>query len=538
MGARTCSGCATVTWGTSNAAVASVNSSGYVTGLSAGTANITATSAGFSSQVTFNVTAVPVASVTVVLAPTAIQTGATSTATATTRDASNNVLTGRVITFSSGNTAVATVNTNTGVVTGVAAGTATIFATSEGITGSATVTVTNGPPTASVTVAFGQATINAGTTTTATATARDAGNNILAGKVATWSSSNTGVATVNATTGVVTGVSAGTANIIATVDGISGQSPITVNAVPVASVTLALGSSSIAAGATTTATATTRDAGNNILTGRVVSFTSNNNAVATVGAFTGVVTGVSAGTATIFATSEGITGQATITVTASGSVATVQVALGSSNVQVGSTTTAVATLRDASNNVVSGPVTWSSSAPSVASVGGSSGIVTAVAAGQATITATSGTKTGSANITTTLTPVASVTVTLSPPTIVVGATSTATARTFAANGTELFGRNVTWSALNGPATVNSSGVVTGTGVGGADIQATVEARIGEGEIAVILAPCRNGYPHPDFANDQRWRDHRVDGRGARCEQQRGAKCLVHIHIEQHAARYG
>ena len=55
-------------------------------------------------------------------------------ATATTLDANDNVLTGRVVTWSSGNTSVATVSSS-GVVTATGVGATTIIATSEGKSG-------------------------------------------------------------------------------------------------------------------------------------------------------------------------------------------------------------------------------------------------------------------------------------------------------------------------------------------------------------------------------------------------------------------
>ena len=82
-----------------------------------------------------------VASVTVTLANPSLPQGQTTQATATLRDASGAVLTNRNVAFSSSNTAVATV-TSGGVVTAVAAGTASIIATSETKTGGATLTVT------------------------------------------------------------------------------------------------------------------------------------------------------------------------------------------------------------------------------------------------------------------------------------------------------------------------------------------------------------------------------------------------------------
>ncbi|HKS07898.1 MAG TPA: Ig-like domain-containing protein [Gemmatimonadaceae bacterium] len=91
------------------------------------------------------VTPAPVASITVSLGATSIAVGATTTATSSLRDALGLILTGRVVTWSSSNTAVATVNSS-GTVTGVSAGTASIRATSEGITGQTTVTVTSTTP--------------------------------------------------------------------------------------------------------------------------------------------------------------------------------------------------------------------------------------------------------------------------------------------------------------------------------------------------------------------------------------------------------
>ena len=81
----------------------------------------------------------PVATVTVSPAAASIEVGLAVTLTATTADASGNVLTGRVVTWASSNTSVATVSM-AGLVTGVAAGQATITATSEGRSGASTVT--------------------------------------------------------------------------------------------------------------------------------------------------------------------------------------------------------------------------------------------------------------------------------------------------------------------------------------------------------------------------------------------------------------
>ena len=81
-----------------------------------------------------------VASVDVSAPGSDLQVGGTLQLTASTRDAKGNSLTGRTITWTSASSAIASVS-NSGVVTGVAVGSAVITATSEGKSGSQTVNV-------------------------------------------------------------------------------------------------------------------------------------------------------------------------------------------------------------------------------------------------------------------------------------------------------------------------------------------------------------------------------------------------------------
>ncbi len=92
-------------------------------------------------RIVANGTPLPVAQVTVAPASASVARGATRQLTATLRDASGNVLTGRTVTWGSSNPSVATVNAS-GLVTGVGVGSATVTATSEGKTGSSAITVT------------------------------------------------------------------------------------------------------------------------------------------------------------------------------------------------------------------------------------------------------------------------------------------------------------------------------------------------------------------------------------------------------------
>ncbi|UCF20661.1 MAG: Ig-like domain-containing protein, partial [Gemmatimonadota bacterium] len=211
---------------------------------------------------------------------------------------------GGTVTWSSSNGAAATVSA-TGLVTGVDAGGATITATAGSASGTASITVQ--AAVAAVDVTPAAQTVGVGATVQLTATPEDDAGNPLPGRTVTWSSSDDGVATVSAT-GLVTGVALGAATITATSEGVSGTAAITV--IP-ASVGVDPATDLIRAGTTVQLTATPRDASGNPLTGLTISWSTSDDAVATVDA-NGLVTGEGLGTATITAEAGGQSGTAEI----------------------------------------------------------------------------------------------------------------------------------------------------------------------------------------------------------------------------------
>lgn len=146
------------------------------------------------------------------------------------------------------------------------------------------------------------------------ATPRTSTGIAVPGKTVAWSSSNNGLAQINSS-GLLTGVAQGMVTVTAMVDGVSGSASIEVRPVPVASVEVTTGAAAIEAGQTTTAQAVPRDSAGGVLAGRPVAWSSSNPAVASVSP-AGLVTGMSAGTASIIATIEGRTGSAPLEVTA------------------------------------------------------------------------------------------------------------------------------------------------------------------------------------------------------------------------------
>jgi uncharacterized protein YjdB len=288
-----------------------INASGlYTAGSVPGSYLVIASRRGLADTAVVTIVNVPVATVSVAPVSMSLYAGRSSQLTATLRDAAGNVLNGRVVTWSTNASAVASVSTN-GLVTALAPGSATITATSEGQSGSSAVTVT-AVAVASVTVAPATASVSVGGTSQLSATTKDSAGNVLTGRSITWSSSAPAVATVSAS-GLVTGVAAGSATITATSEGKSGTSTITVTVVPVAAVTVTPASSTLSIAGTVQLTAVTKDSAGNVLTGRSVTWSSNATGVATV-SIGGLVTAIGAGSATITATSEGKNGTAGITV--------------------------------------------------------------------------------------------------------------------------------------------------------------------------------------------------------------------------------
>ena len=225
-----------VEWASNNSQVASVSSSGLVTAHQGGAATITATSGGKSAQASIVVVAAPppppaaVASVTVTPATASVDSGKTVQLTATLRDANGATLTGRAVTWTSLNPSIATVSATSGLVTGVAPGTAQVYAASEGKSDTTTITVVR-QPVATVTLTPASATVETGKTVRLTATLRDPSGATLTGRQVTWTSLNPAVATVS-NDGLVTGVTVGTANVYAVSEGKSDTSTITVVAPP------------------------------------------------------------------------------------------------------------------------------------------------------------------------------------------------------------------------------------------------------------------------------------------------------------------
>jgi uncharacterized protein YjdB len=425
-------------WSSTNTAVATVNAtSGAVTAVGAGTTNIAYTVNGCSPASSFKALTVSAN----VNAGTV--SGNSPLCIGNTANYSSNGDEGG--SWSSTNIAVATVNATTGIVTAVGTGTTNItYSVNSGCGSpvSAFKTLTVNPNLNAGTVS-GSSPLTVGGTTTFTSNGNAGG---------AWSSSNTGVATVNATSGLVTAVNSGTTSISYTINSgcgspLSASLPLTVNAPT--NVGTVSGTSPLCIGASATYTSN-GDAGG--------SWSSGNTAVATVNGTTGAVTAVGAGTADITYIVNSVSAFKTLTVSGNVNAGTVS---GASPLCIGATTTYT------SNGTSGGG--WSSTNTAVATVNATTGAVTAVGAGTTNITYTVNTGCGS--------PVSAFkTLTVNPNVSAgtVSGTSPLTAggnSTYTSNGTS----GGTWSSSNNAvATINATtGAVTAIAAGNTNITYTV-----------------------------------------------------------------
>jgi hypothetical protein len=228
----------------------------------------------------------------------------------------------------------------------------------------------------------------------------------------TWNSSSLSVATISneeGSNGLATSITSGSTTISATSGDISGSTSLTVTAATLVSIEVTPVNPSITLGTTEqfTATGTYDDGSTQDLTTSVI-WKSSSSSVASISnaaGSNGLATSVAAGSTTITATSGGVSGSATLTVT-SATLTAISITPTNPSIALGTTKqfTATGSYSDGSTQNLTASATWKSSSSSVASISnaaGSNGLATSVAAGSTTITATSGGVSGSATLTVT-----------------------------------------------------------------------------------------------------------------------------------------
>ncbi len=391
---------ATATWGSTQSAVATVNTQGFVTAVGKGAAQVSAAYHGFTSST--SITVGPAALVSIAVSPTSssLPLGKTEqlAATGTFTDGTTQDLTSSATWSSSGPT-IASVNA-AGAAVAKAIGSTTIGASSGTVTGTASLAVTAAVP---VSVSVAPATLSlplgTGSQLQAIANMSDGTQQTLSSSV-TWQTSQATVATVNAQ-GSVNGVGKGAAQVSAAYQGLTGTASITVGPPALVSIAVTPNQLSLPVDESKqlTATGTFTDASTQDLT-QSATWSSSATKIGSVNS-TGMAVANAVGTATISATSGTATGTTNLTVSPAAIVAlnivpaTLSMTLGSS-----SQLQAIATLSDGTTQNKSATVTWSSMQPATVIVS-ASGLAMAEQVGSTSILAQGSGFTASANITVT-----------------------------------------------------------------------------------------------------------------------------------------
>jgi 6-phosphogluconolactonase (cycloisomerase 2 family) len=245
------------------------------------------------------------------------------------------------------------------------------------------------PPAAtlsSITVGPASASVVAGHTLqfTATGSYSDGTQKDVSASV-TWTSGTTSIATISAT-GLAAGVAAGTSSISAALNGVTGQDMLTVTPIiTLSSITVGPASASVVAGLTLqfTAVGVYSDGSQKDLAASVT-WASATTSVATISA-AGVATGVAAGTSSVSASLNGVTGKDVLTVTPA-TLTSLVISPGNPSIPVHRTQQfkATGTYTDNSTKDLTNTVTWTSSNPSAATISTApnpGGLATAVALG-------------------------------------------------------------------------------------------------------------------------------------------------------------
>ncbi len=220
----------------------------------------------------------------------------------------------------------------------------------------------------------------------------------------TWTSSSDAVATVS-TTGLAKAVSGGTATLTATLGPVTGAAELTVTDATLVSLEVSPGSATLARGTTQqlAGTGLFDDGSKQDLTANAT-WASSDSAVASVDT-AGLARALKVGTTTLSATLAGVSGSATLEVTAARLTALeVTPAVGSLAKGTTLSFTATGLFSDQSKQDLTGQVTWAAADASVAAVSSApapAGLARGLGVGTTSVSASLGAVTGSAQLTVT-----------------------------------------------------------------------------------------------------------------------------------------
>jgi uncharacterized protein YjdB len=321
----------------------------------------------------------------------------------------------------------------------------------------------------------------------ATASYSDGSSRDVTATGAAWTSATPAAATVNATSGLATGVSIGSSVVTAAFGGKTASATLTVLPATLRSIVLAPLNPSVNIGASQKFTVTGTFSDN---TTRDVSasstFQSATTGVATINAASGLALGVTAGTSVITATSGALSANTTLTVNPV-TLVSIAVIPQAPVLLIGGTRqlAVTATYSNATTADVTAASTFVSACPVCVTVT-SSGLLNGVAAGSSVITASFGTKSATTTATVSAATLSSIAVAPATATVAIaGQQQFIATGTYSDNSTAIITNSVAWTSANNViATVLPTGVATGLTAGSTTITATLGTKSGNAALTV------------------------------------------------------
>ncbi len=480
-----------VTWTTTDTTLATINTSGQISGLAEGTVGIHAKLGSLTASATVDVRARKLVAIQVTPALATVAIGGTQAYVATGNydDGTTNDLTATAQWVSTDPAAVSV--DATGLAKGLIGGSAVeIHATFAGHTGTASLIV-SAASIASVALTPSTASIAKGLTQgfQATATLTD-GTLLDVTLQATWTSNNPAIATVNSQ-GHALGVATGSCAILATVNGVAGSASLTVTNATVTSVLI---NPSVATGFVGgpaipfAAQASYSDATYADVTAQATWSSSDPSVVVVNGL--GQASALAQGTAQISAKFQGVTSNAALVAIGPAVVSSLQILPANATIAKGTNQAfkAQATLSDGSKADMTSLVAWQSSDLTVATVTGA-GVVYALKTGNVTLSATFQGKTAQAALS--VSPAVLVSLAISPASgapLQIGATRQFTALgTYSDNSSQVLTDLVSWTCsdaakLTVSNAAGSHGLALALAAGSVNVAATL------GDVAAPLVP--------------------------------------------------
>ncbi len=480
----------TVSWSSSSNSVMSLTRSGLATAKDIGSATVTATSGSISGSTLATVNAASLSSITITPAyPTiAENTSVQLTATGLFTDGGTSNITSKVV-WSSSQPSVATVSS--GNARGLAPGSTTIGATLGSLSNSINLVVTNATLSSILVTPTGRTIAPQSVVPfTATGLFSDSTSQSIS-KSVTWASDNTAAATISnlsGSDGVATGVAAGTANISATLEAVTGSAALVVSAATLQSISLTP-ATAVLASASTLQYVAVGDYSDGTTQNLSTAVTWNSSApnVASISSV-GLATGQSAGPATITASQGSVSGTASVVVESSApSSITIETANPQVPVSIGSHFFATGSFPDGSQDLTSS-VVWTSSPASVATISnasGSQGFATGIGPGNASINALFAGVVGTGSLAVTNATLDSITISPGNASIAVDQSQQFTATGSFSDGTALsLTYQVNWSSSDNQVASVSGGVAIGAAQGSATITASLNGVTGTAVLTV------------------------------------------------------